>query len=76
MRSRVCLVESRIPMPATRIHFEESVTCRLLTEEERERLGIDTSQPVLVLWRRAYDQNRILDLTHRIAVVNRHELVY
>jgi GntR family transcriptional regulator len=35
------------------------------------------SQPVLVLWRRAYDQNnRILDLTHPIAVGNRQELVY
>jgi len=35
------------------------------------------NQPVLVLWCRAYDQNnRILDLTHRVVVGNRHELVY
>jgi GntR family transcriptional regulator len=35
------------------------------------------TQPVLVLRRRAYDQNnRILDLTHRIVVGDRHELVY
>lgn len=68
---------SRLEELGHRIHFEESVTCRLPTEEEREKLEIDTSQPVLVLWRRAYDQNnRILDLTHRIVVGNRHELVY
>jgi GntR family transcriptional regulator len=53
------------------------VTCRLPTEEEQEHLEIDMTQPVLVLRRRAYDQNnRILDLTHRIVVGDRHELVY
>ena len=68
---------SRLEELGHRIHFEESVTCRLPTEEEREKLEIDTSQPVLVLWCRAYDQNnRILDLTHRIVVGDRNELVY
>lgn len=68
---------SRLEEIGNRIHFEESVTCRLPTEEEREKLEIDTSQPVLVLWRRSYDQNnRILDLTHRVVVGDRHELVY
>lgn len=68
---------SRMEELGHRVHFEESVTCRLPHNEERETLGIDTNQPVLVLWRRAYGQNnRILDLTHRIVVGNRHELVY
>lgn len=59
------------------VHFEESVTCRLPNSEEQRKLEIDMNQPVLVLWRRVYDQdNRILDLTHRIVVGNRHELVY
>ncbi|MGH3590927.1 MAG: UTRA domain-containing protein [Pseudonocardiaceae bacterium] len=53
------------------------MTCRLPTEEEQEKLEIDMSRPVLVLWRRAYDQNnRILDLTRRIVVGNRHEFAY
>jgi GntR family transcriptional regulator len=68
---------SRMEELGYRIHFEESVTCRLPDNEEKEKLVIDLNQPVLVLWRRAYDQdNRILDLTHRIVVGNRHELVY
>jgi GntR family transcriptional regulator len=68
---------SRLEELGYRLHFEESVTCRLPTEEEREKLEIDMRQPVLVLWRRAYDQdNRILDLTHRIVVGSRHELIY
>ncbi|MDQ3761203.1 MAG: UTRA domain-containing protein [Actinomycetota bacterium] len=68
---------SRMEEHGYRVHFEESVTCRLPNEEERETLEIDMNQPVLVLWRRAYHQNnRILDLTHRIVVGNRHELVY
>ncbi len=68
---------SRLEELGYRIHFEESVTCRLPTEQERGKLEIESSQPVLVLWRRAYDQNnRILDLTHRIVVGNQQELVY
>ncbi|MDQ2879738.1 MAG: GntR family transcriptional regulator [Actinomycetota bacterium] len=68
---------SRMEELGHRVHFEESVTCRLPNNEEKEKLMIDMNQPVLVLWRRAYDQNnRILDLTHRIVVGNRHELVY
>ncbi|MDQ2881754.1 MAG: UTRA domain-containing protein [Actinomycetota bacterium] len=68
---------SRMEELGHRVHFEESVTCRLPNNEEKEKLVIDMNQPVLVLWRRAYDQNnRILDLTHRIVVGNRHELVY
>ncbi|MGH3575859.1 MAG: UTRA domain-containing protein [Pseudonocardiaceae bacterium] len=68
---------SRMEEFGHRVHFEESVTCRLPYNEEREKLVIDMNQPVLVLWRRAYDQNnRILDLTHRIVVGDRHELVY
>ncbi|MBV8539864.1 MAG: UTRA domain-containing protein [Pseudonocardiales bacterium] len=59
-----------------RVHFEESVTCRLPSDDEREKLKIDMNQPVLVLWRRCYDQlDHILDLTHRIVVGDRHELV-
>ncbi|HET9257200.1 MAG TPA: GntR family transcriptional regulator [Pseudonocardiaceae bacterium] len=68
---------SRMEERGYRIHFEESVTCRLPTKEEQGRLEIDTNQPVLVLWRRAYDQNNhILDLTHRVVVGDRQELVY
>ncbi|MGH3818199.1 MAG: UTRA domain-containing protein [Pseudonocardiaceae bacterium] len=68
---------SRMEELGYRIHFEESVTCRLPSDDERERLEIDVNQPVLVLWRRCYDQrDHILDLTHRIVVGDRQELLY
>lgn len=68
---------SRLEELGHRIHFEESVTCRLPTDEEQEHLKIHANEPVLVLWRRSYDQNnQILDLTHRVVVGNRQELVY
>ena len=68
---------SRMEELGHRVHFEESVTCRLPHDEEQQKLEIDMNQPVMVLWRRAYDQNnRILDLTHRIVVGDRHELIY
>jgi GntR family transcriptional regulator len=68
---------SRMEEIGYRLHFEETVTCRLPDEEEQKLLGITETEPVLVLWRRCYDQHgRILDLTHRVVVGNRHELVY
>jgi GntR family transcriptional regulator len=68
---------SRMEEIGYRLHFEETVTCRLPDEEEQEQLEITSTDPVLVLWRRCYDQHgRILDLTHRIVVGNRHELIY
>jgi GntR family transcriptional regulator len=68
---------SRMEEIGYRLHFEETVTCRLPDKEEQHRLEITETEPVLVLWRRCYDQHgRILDLTHRVVVGNRHELVY
>lgn len=68
---------SRLEELGHRINFEETVTCRLPTTKEQEDLKIDVNEPVLVLWRRSYDQHhKILDLTHRVVVGNRQELVY
>jgi GntR family transcriptional regulator len=68
---------SRLEELGHRIRFEESVTCRLPTDEEQEQLKVKLNEPVLVLWRRSSDQNnQILDLTHRLVVGNRQELVY
>jgi GntR family transcriptional regulator len=68
---------SRMEELGYQLHFEETVTCRLPNETEQTQLEITASEPVLVLWRRCYDQHvRILDLTHRIVVGDRHELVY
>jgi GntR family transcriptional regulator len=68
---------SRMEELGYRLHFEESVTCRLPYDEEQEELELDEDQPVLVLWRRCYDQrDYILDLTHRIVVGDRQDLVY
>ena len=68
---------SRMEEIGYRLHFEETVTCRLPDEAEQKQLEITEMQPVLILWRRCYDQHgRILDLTHRAVVGERHELVY
>ena len=68
---------SRMEEVGYRLHFEETVTCRLPDEREQKQLEITPAQPVLVLWRHCYDQHgRILDLTHRVVVGERHELVY
>jgi GntR family transcriptional regulator len=68
---------SRMEERGYHLHFEETVTCRLPDETEQAQLEITASEPVLVLWRRCYDQRGlILDLTHRIVVGDRHELVY
>ena len=57
--------------------FEENVTCRMPREDEQQILEIGADQPVLTLWRRAYDQaNRIIEATHRVVVGDRHELIY
>ncbi|WP_433465161.1 GntR family transcriptional regulator [Spirillospora sp. CA-128828] len=68
---------SRLEEAGHRITFEESVTCRLPRADEQETLEIAPDQPVLTLWRRAYDQDdRVVEVTHRVVVGDRHELVY
>ncbi|WP_168801525.1 UTRA domain-containing protein [Glycomyces buryatensis] len=57
--------------------FEESVSCRLPRPQEQEALEVDASQPVLVTWRRCYNQReRIMEVTNRTIVGDRHDLVY
>jgi GntR family transcriptional regulator len=68
---------SRLEEAGHRITFEESVTCRLPRPDEQETLEIASDQPVLTLWRRAYDEDdRVVEVTHRVVVGDRHELVY
>ncbi|MEU8799237.1 GntR family transcriptional regulator [Spirillospora sp. NPDC048819] len=70
-------IYSRLEETGHRITFEESVTCRLPCADEQETLEIGPDQPVLTLWRRAYDQDgRVVEVTHRVVVGDRHELVY
>ncbi|SDI55019.1 GntR family transcriptional regulator [Sinosporangium album] len=57
--------------------YEESVTCRLPNKEEQHILEIRQDQPVLTLWRRAYDiSGSIIEVTHRVVVGDRHDLIY
>jgi GntR family transcriptional regulator len=57
--------------------FEEHVTCRMPTKEEQQVLQISADQPVLTTWRRAYDHTgRIVEVTHRVVVGDRQDLVY
>ena len=70
-------IYSRLEEAGHRIAFEESVTCRLPRAEEQETLRIGPEQPVLTLWRRGTDENgRVVEVTHRVVVGDRHELVY
>ncbi|TDD87538.1 GntR family transcriptional regulator [Actinomadura rubrisoli] len=70
-------IYSRLEEIGYRILFEESVTCRLPRPDEQETLRIGADQPVLTLWRRACDQDeRVVEVTHRVVVGDRHELVY
>jgi GntR family transcriptional regulator len=70
-------IYSRLEEIGCRMLFEETVTCRLPRPEECRTLQIAADQPVLTLWRRGYDQDdRILEVTHRVVVGDRHELVY
>lgn len=70
-------IYSRLEELGYSLSFEESVTCRLPRSDEQETLDINADQPVLTLWRRCYDQDsRILEVTHRVVVGDRHELVY
>lgn len=70
-------IYSRLEEAGHRITFEESVTCRLPRADEQRLLEIGPDQPVLTLWRRAYDQDdRVVEVTHRVVVGDRHELVY
>ncbi|WUH99173.1 GntR family transcriptional regulator [Spirillospora sp. NBC_00431] len=70
-------IYSRLEEAGHRITFEESVTCRLPGADEQATLEIGPDRPVLTLWRRAHDQDgRVIEVTHRVVVGDRHELVY
>lgn len=70
-------IYSRLEEAGLTIVFEETVTCRLPRAEEQEVLEIGPEQPVLTLWRRAYDQDdRVVEVTHRVVAGHRHELTY
>jgi GntR family transcriptional regulator len=70
-------IYSRLQEIGISIRFEESVTCRLAHPPEQAALEVGDGQPLLVLWRRGYDlANRIVEVTKRIVVPERQELVY
>lgn len=70
-------IYSRLQEIGIAIRFEESITCRLPFASEQTTLEIEGDQPVLVLWRRGYDTaNRIVEVTKRVVVPERQELIY
>jgi GntR family transcriptional regulator len=60
------------------ITFEDVVSCRLPRDDlERQDLSVGQNEPVLVVWRRCYDQaGQILEVTHRVIVGSRQQLFY
>jgi GntR family transcriptional regulator len=69
---------SRFEDTGISITFEDVVTCRLPRDDnERQALEIGSGEPVLVVWRRCYDQEeQILEVTNRVIVGSRQQLVY
>jgi GntR family transcriptional regulator len=68
---------SRLAERGYNLRYEDTVGARLPHESEQQRLGIHPEQPVLVVWRRCYDQSdRIVEVTRRVVNAARHELVY
>lgn len=68
---------SRMEEIGYRLRFEDTVTCRLPSPEEQAQLDVGPHQPVLDVWRRCYDQHdRIVEVTNRVVVGERHELIY
>lgn len=61
------------------LSYEDVVTARLPTAQEQELLGIGPDRPVMVAWRRAFDQGgtgRAVEVTLRVINPAMHELVY
>jgi len=68
---------SRIEELGYQLRFEDVVTARMALKDERTRLQIDEREPVLEVWRRCYDQgDRVIEVTQRVVVGGRHELIY
>ena len=69
---------SRFEDAGLSITFEDMVTCRLPDRREQETLEISPNQPVLVVWRRCYDQaaGQILEVNNRVIAADRQQLIY
>jgi GntR family transcriptional regulator len=70
---------SRMEEASYALGYEDVVTARPPSTQEQMQLGITAHQPVIVAWRRAFDQQgsgRPLEVTVRIINPNLHELVY
>jgi GntR family transcriptional regulator len=68
---------SRLAEIGYSLTYEDVVTARMPSSEEQQHLELSPSQPVVVAWRRAFDQKgRALEATLRIINPARHELVY
>lgn len=68
---------SRFEDAGLAVSFEDMVTCRLPDSREQETLEIAGNLPVLVVWRRCYDQaGKILEVTNRVIAGHRQQLIY
>jgi DNA-binding GntR family transcriptional regulator len=70
---------SRMEEAGYRLGYEDMVTARLPSPQEQEQLAIPADQPVVIAWRRAFDQGgsgHALEVTLRIINPRLHELVY
>ncbi len=59
------------------LRWEDTVTERPATADERSRLGLPDGQHVLLIWRRCYNQDdRVLEVTRRAIRSDRSPVVY
>lgn len=71
-------IHARIEELGYKLLFEDEVSARLPTMRECERLETDQEQPVMVVWRRCFEQagGKVVEVTHRVVVPTRQSLVY
>jgi GntR family transcriptional regulator len=69
-------IHERLEELGHNLEFEDTVTCRAPSPEERDILQTD-DDAVLVVWRRCYNQDqKIMEANNRVIVSSRQEVIY
>ncbi|MBV9314976.1 MAG: UTRA domain-containing protein [Pseudonocardia sp.] len=71
-------IHARIEELGYTLLFEDEVNARMPTAREQERLDLPEGQPVMVVWRRCFEESggKVVEVTHRVVAPTRQTLVY
>jgi GntR family transcriptional regulator len=71
-------IHARIEELGYTLLFEDEVNARMPTAREQERLDLPEGQPVMVVWRRCFEESggKVVEVTHRVVAPARQTLVY